>query len=502
MRILFVRPKQPSLTRGLRHITVCEPLEFEYLGAAVPESEIRLVDQLLDEDLSAALNSFRPELVGTTCYINNTAEALAVCRAVKRFDAGIRTAIGGAHAVLNPGDFENPAVDVIVHGEGVTTFRRLVAAIESGASPAGVPGIRFKAGSGFVDTGSAALPDDADQFPLPDRELTRAHWGDYHYMAARPLALVKTSWGCPYACTFCYNRQMTGGRYLARSPESVATELESLEAPHVFFIDDVFFFDRQRSWKTAELIANRGIRKEYAAYCRTDFIAQNEPLLGCWREVGLRVLRVGMEAVTERELGEYDKRLSLQSHQEAIEVCRRLDLKMAASFIIRPDYGKQDFRQLRRYIRGTGLTHVFINPLTPLPGTDLYARVRSDVIADHRTMAALWDFQHCVLRPTRLSLRAYYRQMGLTYLAAFAPRGRRPAMRLQRRLPLKAIWKLIAFLWDIFTAYRDHDRARRAAMSPQRGEEGGAGKQGQPGRTTSARKRPATHRGTIDAGRF
>jgi radical SAM superfamily enzyme YgiQ (UPF0313 family) len=32
-----------------------------------------------------------------------------------------------------------------------------------------------------------------------------AHRDDYHYMDIRPLAIMKTSWGCPYACTFCYN---------------------------------------------------------------------------------------------------------------------------------------------------------------------------------------------------------------------------------------------------------------------------------------------------------
>jgi len=470
MRVLLVRPGQPSSTRGLRHITVCEPLELEYLAAAVPEHEVRVLDLLLGDDLQSSLSQFRPQLVGTTCYINNVPQAIEVCALVKAFDPTITTLLGGVHAVLNPGDFAHRVVDIVVHGEGMAVLRELVSTMEAGVPLARVAGICLNAPAGFKNTGLRPFPVNVASFPMPDRDVVKSHRDDYHYMDIRPLAIMKTSWGCPYACTFCYNRELVGGRYHTRPAEAVVSEIESLYAPHVFIVDDVFFCGRRRALLIHDLIKARGICKEYAVYCRADFIVQHEDVLRAWREIGLRVLRVGMEAIHDRELQDYNKRISSECNLEAVEVCRRLGLELSASFLLKPDYGKQDFARLRRYIRQTGLTHVFLNPLTPLPGTALHEQTKDDIIADYRRMAPLWDFQHAVLKPAKLSLKSFYHQMGMAYLTAVNPFRPRKLV-LRRFPPLSAVWKLIRILWEVFRAHRDHDlvanedRRRREAGS-------------------------------------
>jgi radical SAM superfamily enzyme YgiQ (UPF0313 family) len=213
----------------------------------------------------------------------------------------------------------------------------------------------------------------------------------------------------------------------------VVAEIESLYVPHVFIVDDVFFCERHRALEIHDLIKARGICKEYAAYCRADFIVRNEDVLRAWKDIGLRVLRVGMEAIHDGELQDYNKRISSECNLEAVEVCRRLGLELSASFLIRPDYGKRNFARLRAYVLRTGLTHVFLNPLTPLPGTVLHEQLKNDVIADHRRMAPLWDFQHSVLKPTKLSLKSFYHQMGMTYLMAVNPFRPRKLGRYQGR---------------------------------------------------------------------
>jgi radical SAM superfamily enzyme YgiQ (UPF0313 family) len=456
MRILLVRPEQPLSTRGLRHITVCEPLELEYLAAAVPGHEVRVLDLLLGDDLQSSLIQFRPQLVGTTCYINNVPQAIEVCALVKAFDPTIRTLLGGVHAVVNPGDFAHPAVDIVVHGEGMAVLRELVPTMEAGDALDRVAGICLNTSTGLKNTGLRPFPADVAGFPMPDRNVVKLHRDDYHYMDIRPLAIMKTSWGCPYACTFCYNRELVGGRYYARPAEAVVAEIESLYAPHVFIVDDVFFCERRRALEIYDLIKARGIRKEYAAYCRADFIVRNEDVLRAWRDIGLRVLRVGMEAINDGELRDYNKRISSECNLEAVEVCRRLGLELSASFLIRPDYGKRNFTRLRAYVLRTGLTHVFLNPLTPLPGTALHEQLKNDIIADHRRMAPLWDFQHSVLKPTKLSLKSFYHQMGMTYLMAVNPFRPRKLV-LRRFPPLSAVWKLIRILWEVFRAHKDHD---------------------------------------------
>ena len=75
-----------------------------------------------------------------------------------------------------------------------------------------------------------------------------------------------------------------------------------------------------------------------------------------------------------------------------------LDIEIIASFLVRPEFSKQDFKDFAQYCRNLKLFPVLFSTLTPLPGTDLYDEVKSRLITtnyDH------FDLAHTVL-PTSL----------------------------------------------------------------------------------------------------
>jgi len=131
MRVLLVRPPVPRQTIGLQHLMVCEPLELEYVAAGLgAEHDVAILDLILERGLERRIREFRPDVVGTSCYITGVGEAERVCRAAKAWNPQVLTVVGGVHAALVPEDFADPAMDVIAQGDGTTTMPLLLRAIE------------------------------------------------------------------------------------------------------------------------------------------------------------------------------------------------------------------------------------------------------------------------------------------------------------------------------------------------------------------------------------
>jgi radical SAM superfamily enzyme YgiQ (UPF0313 family) len=480
MRILLVRPGQPQETHGLKLIMVCEPLELEYVAAGVSDHDVRICDLMVKDDLETHLREFKPHIVGTSSYINNIGEAIDVCRKAKSHDPGIHTVMGGVHAALNPKDFHAAVVDFIVMGEGIMVFKDLATCLEEGKDPKTVRGIAYRKNNEFHYTGPLRFPGNVDAFPLPDRELTRRYWNDYFYLQWRPLAIMRTSWGCPYRCSFCYNRHLTDDKFFARSPESVVDEIESIHAKQIFVIDDTFLLNKKRLETIYHMIKERKIEKEYLVYGRTDFIAHNKAILKKWESIGLRMVRVGIEAVNDEDLEKYNKNNSVSNNKKAVDVCRELGVDVSASFILHPDFTKDRFKELTQYIKDLGLVYIFLNPLTPLPATSLYDEYKDRLIVPYHSGHPLWDFQHCVIEPTQMSLKSFYWQMNKVYFSTLNPfRVRRLKMRRQpyvapnSREIFRLYKNVLITTLDMLFAHRQHkivNRKRSPAMQVPEGD--------------------------------
>jgi radical SAM superfamily enzyme YgiQ (UPF0313 family) len=69
----------------------------------------------------------------------------------------VLTVVGGHHATVVPEDFASPDIDLIVMGEGVFTFKEIVARFERGEGFEGVPGVAFKGDGALVKTAPAPV---------------------------------------------------------------------------------------------------------------------------------------------------------------------------------------------------------------------------------------------------------------------------------------------------------------------------------------------------------
>ncbi len=454
MKILLIEPAKAPTTLGGEDFSIYEPLALEYVAAGVVrDHHVKILDLRLESNLSQVLHEFAPDVVGITAYTVHVNTVKGLFDTIKAWNPEVLTVVGGHHATVMPEDFATPSIDLIVMGEGVFAFREIVERFESTQSFDGIPGTAFQRNGRLVKADYVPVTD-LDVFPFPARALTAQYRKHYYSEWMRPLASIRTSKGCPFRCSFCALWKVAGGRYLRRDPAKIVEELARIDEESVFFADDESLVDTRRMETLARLIKEAGLEKTYFLYGRSDTITKNPDLLAQWREIGLERVFVGLEFFREQDLEFIRKGSTLDDNKKAVRILQALGIEIYASFIVRPEFTHQDFSEFRRYCRDLGLTFASFAVLTPLPGTDFYAEVESQLITrnyDH------FDFLHTVL-PTELPLKEFYAEFAKLYRGAIPLSG---SISMLRRFPLKQIpamlLKSVRLLSCLRNAYRDYE---------------------------------------------
>lgn len=436
MRVLLIRPPIPRHTIGLKHLMICEPLELEYVAAGITDHHVQIFDMILERNLSRRLQEFNPDVVGTSCYINGVNEVKKICRTVKMWKPECATIVGGVQASLAPEDFNDPAINCIVLGDGTSIMPEILSALEAGIPLDAVPGVAIPQADQSLrrTVPREYLPANPSCLPFPRRDLIGHLQHRYYYLFHQPVALVKTTWGCWYQCNFCVTWRITGGRPFSRDPESIVDEIERIPQKEIYIVDDIFLFDPSRLAATGDLLRRRGIRKNFLVYGRADFIVAHEEIIRQWSDLGLKAVIVGLEAATDHELKEMNKQSTTEMNRQAVEILRRNHVDIYASFITGSDYQPSDWDRLNRFIQENGIYYVNISPQTPMPGSPIWPRYANHLTVP-RSAHGLWDLTHPVV-PTRVPLRDYYRAMIRTYARTVLNVRRAARLTLRTRPPV------------------------------------------------------------------
>lgn len=126
---------------------------------------------------------------------------------------------------------------------------------------------------------------------------------------------------------------------------------------------------------------------------------------------------------------------------KCIQILRESDIELYATLIIPPDFRKEDFKHLVAWLRKLNVRFVNLQPLTPLPGTDIFDEYKRSILAE-RQRFQVWDMAHVLLRPEHMSIRAFYWEI----LKAYYKVVMRPKhlLYLIKKYGLKANLKMLA----------------------------------------------------------
>jgi radical SAM superfamily enzyme YgiQ (UPF0313 family) len=420
MKVLLVQPPlNPNIIgAGITYLT--EPLALETVAAAIPHHEVRILDMRLDPNLEQELSTFQPDIVGVTAYTPDVYTAAKLLKKVKDYNPDIFTVIGGHHATMVPQDFHKEFIDVIVIGNGEFTFRELVSMYEKGGNFNKIKGLAFREDGKLTFTQEREWMSNLDEIPFPARNLTEKHRDRYFRASWRPIASMMTSQGCPFRCNFCALWKITKGKYKTRSPESVVNELINIKEGYIDFADDNTLHDVKRAERIYEFIKEQKIQKKYKTYARSDTIVKHPEIIEKWKEIGMDLIFIGLESFRDSELEALNKHNTVRNNEEAIHILQENEVEIVASFIVNPNYTKEDFEALADYVEKMNLRQPVFTVLTPLPGTDLFEQRRNELITDNYE---LFDFVHSVL-PTKLPLKEFYRYFAELYRKCYSSEGK------------------------------------------------------------------------------
>lgn len=396
---------------GFSDIIRPEPLVLEILAACLPGHEVEILDLRVEEGLEEKLKSFQPDVVGVTGYTTVVPAMHNVCKLAKSINPRTVTVVGGYHASLMPHDFDRDYVDVITVGEGERIIAELVDAIEHGRSLDKVDGLIYRKDGQQVTTKTRAMIANLDSTPFPARHLAERNHEKYHFHFWSRPALVETARGCPYRCTFCSVWKFHKKICRFKTPERVMSELRQLDREIICFVDDNFLQNIRRSERIYQLIKDEGYQTKYWIQARADSIVRHPEIIEKWASIGLTTILIGFEKFREDELDSLNKSSSVKTNERCMEIMRQYGVEMWGGFIVDPQWTREDFDACIDYVRSMKITFPQFTVLTPLPGTEFYEQMRSQLITDNYEV---FDFLHTVL-PTRLPIEEFYQNMARLY---------------------------------------------------------------------------------------
>ena len=430
MNVLLIRPKPDKETIGLQHVMVCEPLELEYLAANIdrPDANVEIIDMILEKkSLEYFIKRYQPNVVGISGYITHVNVIKDYARRIKVIQPDCKVAVGGVHAEVLPRDFIDEHIDFIVDANGISTFNAIL------------DNLNLMEVRGAYREGRQNVKEASFNYKFPDRQKVGKYRTKYYYMFHNPCALIKTSFGCPYSCSFCFCKEITEGKYFTRSVNSVIEELKQIPEKEIYIVDDDFLVSGNRILEFCRKLKEHNLKKKFLVYGRADFISNNENVIKVFRDHGLQAVIVGLESFKNEALDKYNKRTSIRENEAAVRVLKKYDIEVYGTLILDMDFSREDFHNLHKWLKGLGLTFINLQPLTPLRGTEIYQMYQEDLIVDGDQFEK-WDLAHLVLKPEKMSVRRYYYEMiKLYYRITMAPGN---VIRLIKKYGLKDVLKL------------------------------------------------------------
>jgi radical SAM superfamily enzyme YgiQ (UPF0313 family) len=302
--------------------------------------------------------TFRPDLVGVSVIFQETIPA------AMGLMAGLRQAGFDGHIVIggHPPTFlyqelarDYAGFDSIALGEAEETFAELLRTLDTGRHWRGLPGLVSAedalrpgetAGGGRLGAGNPRpLVADLDTLPFPARDTLPA------FLARSPgprVASVLRSRGCYGNCSFCDTRAFyaasPGAAWRVRSAGIVADEVEMLVRDHrvaaIRFWDDNFMGPGKRGREVAENLARELIRRRRSGLPEVRFsfecrVTDVDPdLFRLLKEAGLHRLFLGVEAMNQRQLDFFNKKVSVEDNRRALAVLDDLGLDVVIGMIM------------------------------------------------------------------------------------------------------------------------------------------------------------------------
>jgi radical SAM superfamily enzyme YgiQ (UPF0313 family) len=271
-------------------------------------ADLILVEKRIRATVEGLMEKIQPDLVGLSVMTFQRKTANAIIGLVRSLRSKVRVVVGGYDPSMAPEAYTADSanlVDFIVRGEGETTFRELLRALESESGYERILGLSFREDGRFrhnPDRPVTKLNGDEIRPPNRNARILRGYT-----MLGRQMDVVETSRGCTFDCSFCSIIAMRGRQFYTYSLDRVLADIRDARdhgARAVFLIDDNITLNVRRFEALCRAIIGAGLnRLDYIVQAMTSAIANHsETLVPLMRQAGFRYVFLGIENILEHDL--------------------------------------------------------------------------------------------------------------------------------------------------------------------------------------------------------
>jgi radical SAM superfamily enzyme YgiQ (UPF0313 family) len=356
------------------------------------------VKVVVEEISQPHLNSldFQPDLVCISSLTSTTPRALQLGDYYRQ--QGIPVAMGGPHPSFMPEEGLDHA-DFVVCGEGDEALPELIEALQGKRSLASVGNLCYRDNGAIRKNPWRPFFKDLDTLPIPDYRLIHG-WRP----GKQAVISIATSRGCPFGCRFCSVILLFGRQFRYNSIDRVIDEIRQngSQAQHIFFCDDNFTADLQRSKQLMERIIAEGLKVEWSAQVRVE-AARDQELLQLMARSGCFMVFIGLESINPATLKAFKKAQTVEDIREAVTTFHRHGIGVHGMFVFGSEEDTiQVLRDTVDFSHEIDVDSLQYLILTPIPGTPIY----DDLASENRLLHHDWQYydgHHTVFVPRYLT---------------------------------------------------------------------------------------------------
>lgn len=362
-----------GLSSGLR-----TPLDLAYMAAALEKEGIVCVirdcpaESKTRQDLRKELEGGNFDMLIISVTTPTLYADLSVCDVAKEINPGILTVAKGAHFATEDKEAMErfKSLDVAIRGE----YELAVQELGRNRPLEEILGITYRSNGIIRRNADRPFLENLDILPLPARHLLD------NRLYIRPdtgemMTSIQTNRGCPAKCCYCLVRTVSGSKILARSPESIAGEMEICKEKfgikNFYFRADTFTWDKDWMIKVCRAIIDRKLNVNWVCNSRVDTI--DEERLKWLKEAGCWMIGFGIESGDQGILNKMRKGTTLQQAITAVDLCRKFNIKTYLFWVLGlPWETEESIENTAKFAKRIKGDFAEFHIAYPFPGTDFY----------------------------------------------------------------------------------------------------------------------------------
>jgi anaerobic magnesium-protoporphyrin IX monomethyl ester cyclase len=336
--------------------------------------------------------NFTPDIIAISTLFSSAHQfLLKASKVLKSRWPNATIVVGGIHATSCTSELlANENIDYVCRGEGEIAFTNFVNSFDTPARDQ-IPGM-IKAIHPDNNYSLSELADDLDVLPYPDwsllemplyvRETSRSLARNGGRFEENPAAIIMTTRGCPFSCTFCASHTVHGRKLRFRSVENVLGEVrilyEQFGVSTIIPEDDLFTGNRKKVIELLTAFEHIGIPNFSLHFPNALSVnTLHDDVMDALIRAGMKVTSIAIESGdNEVQRNIIKKRVNLKRAPEVIKYLKDRGVIARCFFILGfPGETREQMNETIAYAKSLGADWCFFGVAVPLIGSEMYEQL-------------------------------------------------------------------------------------------------------------------------------